>query len=139
MSRCIQILLLAAVTSVSTTGCSSLASFQPAAWSSREASIRDGIWSESTLVRGASPDDTIATLILPDTTDSTISTGHTRGQSPDDATVGSPNSPAQPCEPFRFSDDIHSLTAEFCHDVDSVFNCRNLAVLFAAGGVSYLF
>jgi membrane-associated phospholipid phosphatase len=43
------------------------------------------------------------------------------------------------CASFSLHDDWNNLVPEFCRDVDCVLNCHNLGVLFAAGGISYLF
>jgi membrane-associated phospholipid phosphatase len=109
----------------------------------REAVIREGLWSESTLVRGASPDDTIATLVLTDKFDPTapqVVGARSDPVVPEARANGDPSCyvPEQH-PPFSCADDWNRLVPEFCADVDAVLNCRNIGILFVAGGVSYAF
>jgi hypothetical protein len=122
-------LLVILLTAVAQIGCAS----DPL--SPREGAIRERLWSESVLVRGASPDDRVATLV-------TNSTNDTASLASADPTVNHRCEPCRPVyapyPPLNCWDDWNNLVPEFCHDVECVLNHKNLCVLLAAGGVSYL-
>lgn len=118
-------------------GCSSLSSSRSSFDTPQESGIRDRLWSESVLIRGASPDDTIDTVATNDTIDPTGQIGDAVQSSPDrHVELVSADSPG--CSSFSFHEDWCNLRSEFCEDVESAFNHQNLCVLLVAGGVSYV-
>jgi membrane-associated phospholipid phosphatase len=122
---------------VASQGCSSFPTYPAAGSEPREAAIRDRLWSESVLIRGASPDDTIGTVATVDTIVSNGPVGATV-ESPDDPRVEIASDESPACTDLNFYDDWDSLPSEFCDDLECAFNDRNLCVLLIAGGASYL-
>lgn len=137
MSRHSAILATLVLSLVTTEGCSSLSTYPSDGSTPLEAAIRDRLWSDSVLIRGASPDDTTDTVA---TADTIVATGQLRDTveplANRHAELASADSPA--CTPLNFDDDWNSLPSEFCDDLESAFNNRNLCVLLVAGGASYL-
>jgi hypothetical protein len=129
------------VTAFLSTGCTSVQSFSGKSGSHRESTIREALWSESTLIRGASPDDTIDTFDTGDKFGAVRPTNSTTsfGAVPEHPLGVDPTCCVPPGRtPISFADDCNNLVTEFCADVDAVFNCCNVGVLFVAGGISYL-
>jgi hypothetical protein len=136
MSQRTAFLAAAFITTFLSIGCSSVQRLSP-----RESAIRDGLWSESTLVRGASPDDVTTALILTDTTGTTPPLSQPVQTSvPGPAYDGTalPGCMPRAHAPLNICDDWNCLLPELCHDVDALLNCHDLGVLLAAGGVSFL-
>ena len=118
-------------------GCSSLSTRPSAGSTLQEATIRDRLWSESVLIRGASPDDTIDTVATADIIVSTRQLVDNAVPLPLRQVEPASADPAG-CTPFSFEDDWNALPSEFCDDLESAFSDRNLCVLLVAGGVSYV-
>jgi len=118
-------------------GCSTFPVYPSAGNVPQEAAARDRLWSESVLIRGASPDEAIVTVA---TTDTVASTGQVSDtvDSPPDPRVELASDDSPDCSPLNFHDDWDTLPSEFFGDLECAFNDRNLCVLLIAGGASYL-
>ena len=110
-----------------TMGCTSTPLQRPGP-EARESFIRSRLWSESVLVRGASPED--AGEAAPVVVSPPLAT----------PSLSSPflDSCVNPGPKFTFQEDWDKFMPEFCRDVEASFDCINIGVLLVAGGVSYV-